>query len=97
MAIVGEVLAILLRLFWFVLLARLVLDLVQAFARQWRPQGFMLVLAEAVYTITDPPIRAVRRVVPPLRLGSIQFDLAFLIVLIVVQILTSLALVLTRA
>lgn len=94
MSLVGEIIAIILRLFWVMLLARLVLDLVQAFARSWRPRGFMLIVAEAVYTVTDPPIRLVRRFVPPLRLGQVQFDLAFLIVLIGVQVLTSLALML---
>ena len=32
--------------------------------------------------ITDPPIRALRRVIPPLRLGSVALDLSFLIVMI---------------
>lgn len=91
MDLVGEIIAIILRLFWVMLLARLVLDLVQAFARSWQPRGPMLLVAEGVYTVTDPPIRLVRRFVPPLRFGQVQFDLAFLIVLIGVQVLTSLA------
>lgn len=87
MSAVGQVIATVLWLYWLVLIARLVLDFVQIFARSWQPRGFLLILAEAVYSITDPPIKAVRRVVPPIRLGSIQFDLAFLIVFILVQIL----------
>lgn len=87
MGAVGQVIATVLWLYWLVLIARLVLDFVQIFARSWQPRGFLLIIAEAVYSITDPPIKAVRRIVPPLRLGSIQFDLAFLIVFILVQIL----------
>jgi YggT family protein len=65
----------------------LVLDYVVIFARDWRPQGAVLVIVEAIYTVTDPPIKALRRVIPPIRIGNISFDIAFLIVLIGVQIL----------
>ena len=87
----GQVLATLLWLYWLVFIVRLVFDLVLAFARQWRPRGPVLVIAEAVYTATDPPLRLVRRVVPPLRVGGMQFDLAFLIVLIALQLLVNVA------
>jgi YggT family protein len=87
MSIVFEVLGILLLVFWLMLLARLVFDLVQAFARDWRPRGPILILLEAIYSVTDPPLKALRRVIPPLRLGQIQFDLGFLILLIGTNIL----------
>ncbi len=79
MELVGQVLYLALTLFLFLLIARLVLDYVQMFARSWRPRGVMLVIAEVIYTITDPPLRALRRVIPPLRLGSIAIDLSFII------------------
>ena len=66
-------------------------DLVQAFARDWRPRGPLLILLEAIYSVTDPPLKLLRRIIPPLRLGQIQFDLAFLILLIGVNILISVA------
>ncbi len=66
---------------------RFVVDWVMVFARYWSPRGPVLVLLEAVYSVTDPPIKALRRVVPPLRLGSIALDLSFLIVFISVWIL----------
>jgi YggT family protein len=66
-------------LYLLVLLARLVLDWVQMFARDWRPRGVMLVIAESVYSATDPPIRALRRIIPPLRLGAVQLDLGFMV------------------
>ena len=70
--------------------ARFVLDWIQALNRAWRPQGAVVILAEVVYTITDPPIRLVRRVIPPLQIGSIRLDFAWTIVLIVLLILMSL-------
>ncbi len=94
MAAVGQALATALWLYWLVMIGRLVFDFVQVFARTWKPSGFLLLVAEAIYTITDPPLRLLRRVIPPIRIGSVQFDLAFLIVLIGLQILINLALML---
>ncbi len=91
MRAVGSVLVLLLWLFLVLLIARLVLDYVQMFSRSWRPRGIVLVLAEVVYTVTDPPLRALRRVIPPLRLGGISLDLSFLVLIIAVQIAISLA------
>jgi len=70
---------------WFfiaLLWIRFVVDWVQIFARQWTPHGVLLVVLEVIYSITDPPIKALRRVIPPLRIGSISLDLSFLIVMI---------------
>ena len=94
MSAVGQVLATVLWLYWLVLIGRLVFDFVQVFARNWHPRGILLLVAEAIYTVTDPPLRLLRRVIPPLRIGSVQFDLAFLILLIALQILINLALML---
>ncbi len=89
MRLVGELLQAALYLFLILLIGRLVLDYVQMFARQWRPSGFMLVVAEVVYSATDPPLRALRRVIPPLRIGNFSLDLAWLILIILVQVLSS--------
>jgi YggT family protein len=83
---VGQVLIVALWLFFVLLIARLVLDYIQMFARSWRPTGVLLVVAEVVYTITDPPLKALRRLIPPLRLGSITLDLSFLVLVVLVQI-----------
>ncbi len=82
-----QVLGFVVFLFLLALIARLVLDWVQAFARDWRPSGPVLVAAEGVYSVTDPPLKALRRVIPPLRIGAIQIDLAFTVLFIVVLIL----------
>ncbi len=91
MSAVGEILATILWLYWLVFIGRLIFDFVQVFARSWRPSGILLFIAEAIYTVTDPPLRLLRKVIPPLRIGGMQFDLAFLIVLIGLQILISVA------
>lgn len=84
---IGGVLRFALFLFFVVLLGRLVLDWVQAFARDWRPRGVVLILAEVVYTITDPPLKALRRLIPPLTIGSMRLDLGFLVLMLATSIL----------
>ena len=71
MVVILQVLIIALQLYLLVLLARIVVDWVQVLARDYRPRGPMLVLFEVVYTLTDPPLRALRRVIPPLRIGQV--------------------------
>ncbi|WP_067604379.1 YggT family protein [Nocardiopsis listeri] len=89
MSILLSVLSLLLQLFVFVLIARVVLEMVQSFSRDWRPSGFVLVLAEIVYTITDPPLKFLRRFIKPVRLGSIALDLSVLILFFAIIILQS--------
>jgi YggT family protein len=87
--IVASILRFVVFLFFIILLGRLVLDWVRAFARDWRPRGVILVVAEFVYTITDPPLKALRKVIPPLTLGSIRLDLAFLVLMLATTLLMS--------
>jgi YggT family protein len=84
---VGSLLLILLNAFLALMLVRLVVDWVQMFARSWTPRGPVLFVLEVVYTVTDPPIRFIRRFVPPLRLGAVSLDTSFLIVLLIVYLL----------
>lgn len=74
-------------IFFVLLIGRVVIDWIQVLAREWRPRGVVLVIAEAIYSVTDPPLRALRRVVPPLRLGQVQIDLAFMILFFVTLVL----------
>jgi YggT family protein len=74
-------------LFFFVsLIIRLVFDWVQMFAREWRPRGAALVAAHSVYSVTDPPLNVLRRLIPPLRLGGISLDLGFLLLFIAIGV-----------
>ncbi len=86
---VGQLVYGLLTAFIALLWIRFIIDWVQVFARSWSPRGVLLVLLEVVYSITDPPIKALRRVVPPLRLGQVALDLSFIIVLVAALLLRS--------
>lgn len=89
MGLVRAVLHLAVLVFFLILLVRMVLDWVQVFARTWRPTGVALVVAEATYTVTDPPLRLLRRFLPPLRLGPVQLDLAFTVLFLVCIVLLS--------
>lgn len=82
MQIFGQTLYIILFVFIALLWVRFIVDWVQVFARQWEPRGPLLVALEGVYSATDPPIVALRRVIPPLRIGSVALDLSFLLVMV---------------
>jgi YggT family protein len=86
-ALLGSIGYIVLLVFFFALWARFILDLVQAFSESWRPHGPVLIVAEAAFTLTDPPIKAVRRVIPPLKLGAFALDFGFTIVMFAVILL----------
>ncbi|KQR97820.1 hypothetical protein ASG12_12205 [Williamsia sp. Leaf354] len=86
MTIAREVIYYLLFIFWLLLLGRLVIELVRTFAREWRPTGMSVVVIEGVFTTTDPPIKALRRVLPPIPLGPVRLDLSLMITMIVVLI-----------
>ncbi|WP_426244212.1 YggT family protein [Nocardioides sp. LHG3406-4] len=87
MQIVGQILYGILWFFIALLWVRFIIDWVQVFARSWRPSGPLLVVLELVYSVTDPPIKLVRRWLPTLRIGSVALDLSFLVVMIVAWLL----------
>ena len=87
MQIFGQTLYMLLLVFIGLLWIRFIVDWVQVFARRWEPRGPLLVALEGVYSATDPPIVALRRVVPPLRIGSVALDLSFILVLVTAWLL----------
>jgi len=73
------------------LIARMILSWIQAYAREWRPSGILLVVAEGVYSATDPPLRFLRRYIPTVRLGSVALDLSFMLLFLVVYVLWQVA------
>lgn len=77
-------------IYLILLIGRLILDWIRVFSPSWRPKGLVLVLAELVFTATDPPLRALRKVIPPLRLGSMALDMGFLVLILVVSVLLQL-------
>jgi YggT family protein len=89
--VVGNVLELVLQVFRLFLIFRLIMEYVFLLARSFRPSGVVAVLLELAYSVTDPPLKALRRVLPPLRIGQFSLDLGFLVLFIVVSILIGFA------
>jgi len=90
LAVIAAALSALVVAFFIAMWVRFVLDWIRALQPGWRPRGLGLLVAEGVYTVTDPPIRLVRRLVPPLRFGAVRLDLAWSIVLVLCLVVLSL-------
>jgi YggT family protein len=82
-SILATVAIYLLWIFVGLMFLRLIVNWTMAFARNWRPTGVLAAVLEVAFSVTDPPLRALHRVLPPLRLGSFAVDLAFIVVIIV--------------
>ena len=89
MPLLSVVLGTALWVYTLILWARLILEWVRQFRPDWRPRGLILIAAEIVYTLTDPPLKFIRRFVRPVRLGGVAIDLSWTILLIAVYILMS--------
>ncbi|ANY05084.1 YggT family protein [Pseudonocardia sp. HH130630-07] len=77
--------------FWLLLAARIVVEMVRSFARQWRPAGAPAVALEVVFTVTDPPVKLLRRVIPVVRIGGVGLDLSIMVLVLAVFIVMSIA------
>ncbi|NMR20601.1 YggT family protein [Cellulomonas fimi] len=90
MRVLADLAYLVVLVFFLILLVRLILEWVQYFARDWRPRGIAVVVAEIVYTVTDPPLRALRRVIPPLNILGARVDLAFMVLTLISWLLLGL-------
>jgi YggT family protein len=84
---VGTIIDWVLWIFLLILFGRMILSWVPVLVRDWQPRGPMLVVAEVIYSITDPPLRLLRKILRPVRVGSVMLDLAFIGLAILVSIL----------
>jgi len=87
MVILQIFLTYILWIFLLLLIARMVINWIQVFSHSWQPTGFILVIAETIFTVTDPPLKFLRRFIPPFRLGTVALDLSYMVLYFVVLIL----------
>jgi YggT family protein len=91
MGILKVVLYYVLTIYLVILIARMVVTWIQMFARQWVPRGVILIIAEGIFTATDPPLKFLRRYIRPLRIGTVAIDLSFMVLFIVILVLLDVA------
>ena len=87
MRIVGSIFSLVVFLFFLALIGRLILDWVQVLSRDWRPRGVILVVAEVVYSVTDPQLRLLRKVIPGVTIAGMRIDFAFLALMVITSVL----------
>ncbi|MDX1893237.1 YggT family protein [Mycolicibacterium sp. 050158] len=82
MSLFFSILGFVLFAFWLLLIARVVVEFVRSFSRDWHPRGFMVVVLEVIMTVTDPPVKLLRRIIPQLTIGAVRFDLSIMVLLL---------------
>jgi YggT family protein len=83
LALFFSILGFVLFLFWLLLIARVVVEFIRSFSRDWRPKGLTVVVLEVIMTLTDPPVKLLRRLIPQLTIGAVRFDLSIMVLLLV--------------
>ncbi|WP_018297073.1 YggT family protein [Corynebacterium lubricantis] len=84
----GAILYALVRIYTLIVIVRLIIEMIQSFSRRFSPPRWFMVIAEFFFVLTDPPIRALRRVIPPLKLGGVALDVSVLVLFFALQIIT---------
>ncbi|AEI09157.1 hypothetical protein CRES_0801 [Corynebacterium resistens DSM 45100] len=80
-------LILLLRLYILILILRIIIEMVQSFSRQWRPQRWFSICAEPIFVVTDPPVKALRKLIPPVQLGGVGIDVSILVLFFGLQLI----------
>ncbi|WP_305095268.1 YggT family protein [Prescottella sp. R16] len=84
---VFSVIYVILFIFWLLLIGRIIVEFIRVFARDWRPTGVVVVVLEAIFTVTDPPVKLLRRLIPPISLGGVRLDLSIMVLMFLLFIL----------
>ncbi|MET0899099.1 MAG: YggT family protein [Mycobacterium sp.] len=82
MAYFFQILGFVLFVFWLLLIARVVVEFIRSFSRDWHPRGFTVVVLEVIMTVTDPPVKLLRRLIPQLTIGAVRLDLSIMVLLL---------------
>lgn len=92
---VFSVIELILFIFWLLLIGRIIVEFIRVFARDWRPTGLVVIVLEVIFTVTDPPVKLLRRLIPPISLGGVRLDLSIMVLLfllfILMQVVSTLA------
>ena len=81
MSLFFEILGFVLFVFWLLLIARVIVEFIRSFSRDWQPRGVTVLILEVMLTLTDPPVKLLRRIIPPLTIGAVRLDLSIMVLL----------------
>ncbi|AIT61454.1 YggT family protein [Corynebacterium doosanense] len=87
MSLIGTILLLILRIYSLMLIARLITEMIQSFSKQFRPPRWYAVVMEPIFVATDPPVKALRRMIPPLQTGGVGIDVSVIVLFIILAVL----------
>lgn len=87
MIFIGTILFVVLRIFVLLLIARIIIEMIQSFSRNFQPPRWFIFVAEPIFVVTDPPVKALRKVIPPMRMGNVALDISVIVLFFIVMIL----------
>lgn len=87
MSLIGTILLLILRIYSLMLIARLITEMIQSFSKQFRPPRWYAVVMEPIFVATDPPVKALRRLIPPLQTGGVGIDVSVIVLFIILAVL----------
>ncbi len=82
MSLFFQILGFALFVFWLLLIARIVVEFIRSFSRDWHPRGVTVVILEVIMTLTDPPVKLLRRIIPQLTIGAVRLDFSIMVLLL---------------
>lgn len=78
----------LVRIYTWILIARILIEMIQSFSRQFNPPRWFMVVAEPLFIVTDPPVKALRKLIPPLQLGGVALDVSVIVLFLILSLLS---------
>ena len=98
MALFGAIIYALVGLYSLLVIVRIIIEMVQAFSKQFDPPHWFIMVAEPIFRMTDPPVNALRKLIPPLKLGGsgVGLDVSVIVlffILMLIQMLVGAALI----
>lgn len=87
MALVKTILLLAINLFILALIGRILIEMIVSFSRNFRAPSWFTRCAELLFVVTDPAVKALRRIIPPLRMNNVSLDLSVLVLYIGLQFL----------
>lgn len=86
MSTVISILLLLVRIYRWILIFRIIIEMIGSFSRDFRPPRWFSLMSEPLFLVTDPPVKALRRLIPPLRMGNIGLDMSVLVLFFALQL-----------
>ncbi|MDY6050653.1 MAG: YggT family protein [Corynebacterium sp.] len=86
MSLVVGVLVFLLQLYLYILVARILIEMIGSFSRQFRPPRWFSVISEPLFVVTDPPVKALRKIIPPLSFGGVGLDVSVIVLFLLIEV-----------